>query len=72
MKWDARREAIRRRNDQRGLNDSEYAYSPGTGAVGMRWDEDSIFRVFNVNYPMYKRNEQVRDWVSVGTAEDPR
>lgn len=37
----ARGEAIRRRNDQRGIpgteSEMEWAYSPSTGAVGMRW-----------------------------------
>ena len=68
----AKREALSVLRDNRRLNDSEYAYSPSTGAVGMRWPgmllspSDEIFRVFNTHYPMYKRNEEVTDWVSVG------
>lgn len=62
----AQREAKARLADNRRINDAEFAYSPSTFAVGMRWSEDQIFRVFNVHYPMYKRNEDVTDWVSVG------
>lgn len=65
-RFDARREAIDRLNDNKCLNNAEFAYSPLTSAVGIRFDESEIFRVFNVNYPMYKRNEEVTDWVSVG------
>lgn len=68
MAWNARREALRRKSDQQGLNDAEFAYSPATGAVGIRWSDDQAFRVFNVNYPMYGRNDEVTDWVSVGKA----
>jgi hypothetical protein len=62
----AQREAKARLADNRRINDAEFAYSPSTCAVGMRWSEDQIFLVFNVHYPMYKRNEDVTDWVSVG------
>jgi hypothetical protein len=62
----ARREALARLRDNRRINDAEFAYSPSTGAVGIRWRMDTIFRVFNVHYPMYKRSEEVTDWVSVG------
>ena len=62
----AEREALARLRENRRINDAEFAYSPSTGAVGIRWFEESIFRVFNVRYPMYGRSEDVRDWVSVG------
>ena len=62
----AKREAIARLKDNRRINDAEFAFSPATGAVGMRWCEDTIFRVFNTHYPMYRRSEDVTDWVSVG------
>lgn len=61
-----RREALARLRDNRSVNDSEYAYSPSTQAVGVRHSEGQIFRVFNVGYPMYGRNKEVTDWVSVG------
>ena len=66
ISFNAQREAKARLNDNRRINDAEFAYSPTTGAVGIRWDESQIFRVFNVHYPMYKRSEDVTDWVSVG------
>ena len=62
----AKREAMARLRDNRRINDAEFAYSPSTGAVGIGWYESGMFRVFNVNYPMYKRSEVVSDWVSVG------
>ena len=62
----ARREAIARLRDNRRINDAEFGYSPTTGAVGIRWDESSVFRVFNIHYPMYGKSEFVKDWVSVG------
>ena len=62
----AKQEAQARLRDNRRVNDAEFAYSPKTGAVGIRWDESQIFRVFNVHYPMYKRSEEVQDWISVG------
>jgi hypothetical protein len=62
----AKREATARFNDNKRLNDAEFAYSPLTGAVGIRWDESQSFRVFNTQYPMYRRSEEVKDWVSVG------
>ena len=62
----AKREALARLRDNQRINDAEFAYSPSTGAVGMRWDESQIFRVFNVNYPMYQQSESVTDWVSIG------
>lgn len=69
MTWDAKREAIRRKRENSGLNrddTTEFAYSPSTGAVGIRnWDGD-VFRVFNVDYPMYGKSAEVVDWVSVG------
>lgn len=51
----------------------EWAYSPSTGAVGMRWVESGEetpqpFRVPNVNYPMHGQSERVSDWVSVGVS----
>jgi hypothetical protein len=62
----AKREAMSCLRDNRRINDCEFAYSPLTGAVGCRWTEDSIFRVFNVRYPMYGQNEEITDWMSVG------
>jgi hypothetical protein len=62
----AEREAKSRLRDNYKINDAEFAYSPSTGAVGIRWDESQIFRVFNIYYPMYHRSEEVTDWVSVG------
>ena len=73
----AKREALARKRDQGGLNPVEtleFAYSPNTGAVGCRSNFQGIhtdggsFRVFNLNYPMYGRNDEVTDWVSVGIA----
>jgi len=66
ISFNAQREAKAILNANRRINDAEFAYSPTTGAVGIRWDESQIFRVFNVHYPMYKRSEDVTDWVSVG------
>lgn len=73
---EARREATSVLRAQDGLNAEpglmELAYSPLTGAVGMRWvwdgEPDGSFRVFNTRYPMYGRSEDVSDWVSVGIA----
>jgi hypothetical protein len=62
----AMREALSRLRDNRRINNAEFAYSPSTCAVGIRWDESQIFLVFNVHYPMYRRSEEVTDWVSVG------
>jgi hypothetical protein len=62
----ARIEAQARLRDNRRINDAEFAYSPSTGAVGLRWIVESPFRVFNVRYPMYGESKQVQDWVSVG------
>lgn len=62
----AKREAERRLRDNRKLNDAEFGYSPGTLAVGIRWDDTKPFRVFNEHYPMYGCDERVTDWVSVG------
>lgn len=72
----ARLEAAARLREQHGLNTEpglvECAYSPSTFAVGMRWVFDGEpygpFRVFNIHYPMYGHNDEVRDWVSVGVA----
>jgi len=72
----ARREAVATLRMQDRLNPEgggcEHAYSPSTGAVGMRnegEEDDSPFRVFNVTYPMYRRSDEVTDWVSVGWSE---
>ena len=69
----ARNEARARLRGQNGLNGVgegiEFAYSPSTFAVGMRWQFEeggSGFRVFNIYYPMHGRNDEVMDWVSVG------
>lgn len=65
-------EAKARLRDNRRINDAEFAFSPSTGAVGIRWyatnqdGSEHPFRVFNVNYPMYGKSEFVTDWVSVG------
>ena len=76
----ARREASARLHESHRLNvgpgQPEYAYTPSTGAIGVRfqdptepeWSARQVFRVFNIYYPMYGRSEQVRDWVSVGMA----
>ena len=48
MDWTARkakREAKARLRDNRRINDAEFAYSPSTCAVGIRWNESEIFRV---------------------------
>lgn len=72
MTRDAKKEATARRNDGNGNNaiggQSQWAYSPATGAVGMRsaHEPESTFRIVNVNYPMYGRADEVKDWVSVG------
>jgi hypothetical protein len=62
----AEREARSCLRDNQRINDAEFAYSPSTGAVGIRWHESQLFRVFNIHYPMYGKNEDVTDWVSVG------
>lgn len=70
----AEREAKARLRDNRRWNDCEFAYSPSTGAVGCRWNDETEtsesfhlqYRIFNVNYPMYGRGDDVHDWVSVG------
>ena len=63
---DAKREALARLRDNQRINDAEFAYSPSTGAVGIRWEESQMFRVFSIHYPMYGYSACVRDWVSVG------
>lgn len=63
---EAKREAQSCLKDNERINDAEFAYSPSTGAVGIRWPGDTYFRVFNVRYPMYGRSEEVKDWISVG------
>ncbi len=77
----AKREALSTLRQQDRLNPPgngcEHAYSPSTGAVGMRNEGDTRglddqlvpFRVFNVTYPMYRRSDEVTDWVSVGWSE---
>lgn len=62
----AKAEAKARLRDNHKINDAEFAYSPSTQAVGMRWREDTYFRVFNVCYPMYGRSDEVTDWHPVG------
>lgn len=65
----ARQEARKRQMDQDGLNayeTMEFAYSPTTGAVGLRHSPDKPFCVFNVHYPLYRKDDGVRDWVSIG------
>ena len=69
MAWDAKAEAEKRRRMNCGLNfddTTEFAYSPSTGALGIRNFDTDEYRVFNVNYPMYGRSSEVSDWVSVG------
>ena len=76
----AKREAMARLREQHGMNAApglpELAYSPSTAAVGWRWnwgaEPHEPFRVFNVNYPMYGRSDEVTDWVSVGIARPDR
>jgi hypothetical protein len=68
VKW-AKREAKARLRDSCAINDAEFAYSPTTSAVGIRWESSEPFRVFNVNYPMYRRSDEVADWVSVGKGQ---
>ena len=75
---EARLEAVQCRDEQSYLNlaDShgscfEYAYSPAHFTVGIRNTDaldnaDGNFRIFNINYPMYGRDDEVTDWVSVG------
>lgn len=75
---EARWEAVQCRHEQSNLNvaDShgscfEYAYSPSTFTVGIRNTDaldnhDGNFRIFNINYPMCGRDDEVTDWVSVG------
>lgn len=72
--------AMRRRRENNGLNNgerAEFAYSPSTGAVGMRWtredgtaEPNDPFRVFNYNDPMWGRSEFVTDWKSVGVCTE--
>ncbi len=76
---DAEREARARKRDNdrnnRGSFQMEVAYSPATLAVGMRWQdpcepewsEVQSYAVWNIDYPMYGRADQVSDWISVGT-----
>ncbi len=66
-----KREALRVLALNHGLNSDvtiELGYSPSTGAVGCRWDPSKRFGVFNLNYPMHGRSDEVTDWVSVGCA----
>ena len=74
----ARLHATHRKNENNFLNppggQCEWAYSPSTGAVGMReatTGERGVFRVCNTYDSMYGRAELVTDWVSVGD-EKPR
>lgn len=74
-KW-AKSEATRRLKDNARLYKKvgdkamwqEWAYSPKTGAVGMRTDPDGDYRIVNTKYPMYGKADQVKDWKSVGSA----
>lgn len=58
--------------DGSGWHGPEYAYSPSTGAVGMRWEPDGTFKIDNIYYPHHGDNESVTDWVSVGCARPKR
>lgn len=74
MTFNAKAEAMSCRRDDNRLNTAdcliEFAYSPEHNTVGCRWREPGvepgIFRIFNVNYPLFGHNERVTDWVSVG------
>lgn len=65
-----RRLALQNECGERGAG-IEWAYSPSTGAVGMRGDASEAFRIPNVRYPMFGRAELVADWVSVGISGPP-
>ena len=70
-------EAVMIRNWQNGLcpagESMEVAYSPSTGAVASRWEDgDQKWRICNIFYPMYGREGEVKDWVSVGAAKPKR
>ena len=70
-------EAKARRRDNNGLNEGEtiqFAYSPHYNTVGCRWDPATPFKVFNINYPLYRRCEIVDDWVALEpcTPKKPR
>lgn len=72
----AKREARAVLRDSHGLNSghvAELAYSPAFGTFGMRWsahvgDDSRPFRVFQTDWPMHGRSDEVTDWVSVGRA----
>lgn len=76
----ARTEAIARKTDNDRNNppggQCEWAYSPSTGAVGMREAETvcgrGAFRIINIHYPMYGKAHLVADWVSVGDEKPKR
>lgn len=75
----ARREAISRLRDNSNLNplggQCEWAYSPSTGAVGMREAElhnRGHYRIINTGYPMYGKAHLVTDWISVGEEKPKR
>ena len=68
----ARSAAVAELRLQAGLNHAghciELAYSPSTGSVGMRWENDGFaFRAVNIADPGYRRSG-IEDWISVGTA----
>ena len=72
-KFNAKREAINRRNGQDNLNAeefAEFAYSPSFNTVGIRHETSQEYRIFNIYYPHYTNHTQTRtvinDWVSVG------
>jgi len=73
MKFNAKNEAIRRRNGQDNLNAEEceeFAYSPSFNTVGIRNSIEQTYGIFNTSYPHYTTHDKpkvlINDWVSVG------
>jgi len=70
--FNAKREAISRRNGQDRLNNDEHfevAYSPSFNTVGCRHEPSAFFLIFNTSYPHYGiAKEKIKDWVSVGVS----
>jgi hypothetical protein len=60
-------------NDGLNYDDTfELAYSPEHNTVGCRCDQESDFRIFNTEYPLYGHSERVTDWVSVGIVKSKK
>lgn len=60
--------SLRQRQTGKGLGPVEYAYSVTYATVGQRNYGTDVYRICNIDYPMYGGSDQVTDWVSVGVA----